>query len=348
MNLIDLAERAWLPDCLIRFGIRRLLADRLRMEENRCSGEPREYLKQLIAELRHSPVTIETGTANEQHYEVPVRFFELVLGPRLKYSAGYWPPNATTLAESEEAMMDLFCRRAEVENGMEILELGCGWGSLAIWLAHKYRNCRILAVSNSSTQREYMEERCRRMELNNVEVITVDIARFSTDRTFDRVLSVEMFEHVRNYEELLHRISTWLRPEGKLMVHVFCHARYAYPFETDGAANWMGRRFFTGGIMPSDDLLSYFQRDLVLRDQWRLSGMHYARTLEAWLENCDINRMELMKLFMEKGSRSSGRRELQQWRIFFMACAELFKCRGGGEWYVSHYLFQPRLEKHSG
>ena len=179
--------------------------------------------------------------------------------------------------------------------------------------------------------------------MRNLEVKTVDIAHFSTDRTFDRVLSVEMFEHVRNYEELLRRISTWLKREGKLMVHIFCHAQHAYPFETEGAANWMGSRFFTGGIMPSDDLLSYFQRDLVLRDQWRLSGMHYARTLEAWLQNCDSNRSELLQLLMGKAGRSSAERKLQQWRIFFMACAELFKYRGGREWYVAHYLFQQRL-----
>ncbi|MBN2241866.1 MAG: class I SAM-dependent methyltransferase [Acidobacteria bacterium] len=318
------------------------------MERKRCGGEPRGSLRPFLAELRRSPITIETEAANEQHYEVPARFFDLVLGPRLKYSSGYWPGSSTTLPESEEAMMDLFCRRADVTDGMEILELGCGWGSLALWIAQKYPGCRILAVSNSRTQRELIGQRCRSLGLQNVEIQTADIGHFSTDRTFDRVLSVEMFEHVRNYEALLGRISRWLKPDGLLMVHIFCHACYAYPFETEGAANWMGRRFFTGGIMPSDDLLAYFQADLVLCDQWRFSGMHYARTLEAWLENCDRNRSELLRLFEAEGQGFRAKRELERWRIFFMACAELFRYRGGREWYVSHYRFEPRPGVHPG
>ena len=199
----------------------------------------------------------------------------------------------------------------------------------------------LISVALVST---YIANYCYYLGLNNLEVLTADIGHFSTDRTFDRVLSVEMFEHVRNYETLLHRISKWLKRNGKLLVHIFCHTRYAYPFGTEGAANWMGRRFFTGGIMPSDDLLSYFQRDLVLQTQWRVSGTHYARTLEAWLQNCDRHRSSLLQLFAEKGNRAAARRELQRWRVFFMACAELFRYRGGGEWYVSHYLFHPRQD----
>jgi cyclopropane-fatty-acyl-phospholipid synthase len=246
-----------------------------------------------------------------------------------------------TLAQAEDAMLDLFCRRAGIENEMEILELGCGWGSLCLWIAQHYPRCRVQAISNSNTQREFIESRCRSLGLENVEVLTANIADFGTEGRFDRVLSVEMFEHVRNYEELLRRIATWLKPDGKLMVHIFCHARYAYPFEVEGPTNWMGWHFFTGGIMPSDDLLLHFQRDLVLEDHWRFSGLHYARTLEAWLSRCDAQRSDLLRLF-ETLTPADAARQYQRWRMFFMACSELFGYQGGGEWFVSHYLFSKR------
>ena len=344
MDLIDLAERAILPDWLIRVGIRRLLAARLREGERRDQASPGESLRQFVEELRRSPIAIATDAANVQHYEVPAEFFRRVLGPRLKYSSCLWPQPSTTLPEAEDAMLDLFCRRAQIEDGMEILELGCGWGSLCLWIAQRYPGRRVLAVSNSRTQREFIESRCRELGLDNVEVVTANVADFGTDRHFDRVVSVEMFEHVRNYDELMRRIATWLKPGGKLMVHIFCHARFAYPFETEGASNWMGRHFFTGGIMPSDDLLLHFQRDLVLEQHWRVSGTHYARTLEAWLVQCDRQRADLLSLFEAELGRQDAARQLQRWRLFFMACAELFSYRGGNEWFVSHYLFSRRSE----
>lgn len=344
MDLIDLAERAILPDWLIRIGIRRLLAARLREEalnELRSPGEP---LRQFVEELRRSPIAIETDAANVQHYEVPADFFRRVLGPRLKYSSCFWPQPSTTLPEAEDAMLDLFCRRAQIEDGMEILELGCGWGSLCLWIAQRYPGCRILAVSNSRTQREFIESRCRELGLGGVEVVTANVADFGTGRHFDRVVSVEMFEHVRNYDELMRHIAGWLKPGGKLMVHIFCHARFAYPFETEGASNWMGRHFFTGGIMPSDDLLLHFQRDLMLEDRWRVSGTHYARTLEAWLVQCDRRRKDLLGLFKAALGPQEGACQLQRWRIFFMTCAELFAYHSGSEWFVSHYRFSKRPE----
>jgi len=339
INLIDLAERSLLPDWLIRLGMRRLLASRLAEERRREVAQPGGSLRQFVQDLRGSPIAVHTDAANVQHYEVPTEFFRRVLGPRLKYSSCYWPRPDTTLPQAEDAMLELFCQRAGIEDGMDVLELGCGWGSLCLWIAEHFPNCRVLAISNSQTQREFIQSRCRELGRNNVEVQTADVADFGTERQFDRVVSVEMFEHVRNYEELLRRIATWLKPDGKLMVHIFCHARFAYPFETEGQANWMGRHFFTGGIMPSDHLLLYFQRDLVLEDHWRLSGTHYAKTLEAWLQSCDCQRSDLLDLFAAALGRQEAGRQLQRWRMFLMACAELFNYGGGDEWFVSHYLF---------
>lgn len=339
---IEWAERGWIPDGVIRLGIRRLLRARLREQRLGEGDEPRGAVARLIDELGRGPVAVAVDQANLQHYEAPTEFFQLVLGPRMKYSSGLWPHPKTTLAESEEAMLDLFCRRAQLEDGMSVLDLGCGWGSLSLWIAQRYPCCRVTAVSNSRTQRAYITERCRAEGLQNVTVVTADAARFEPDNRFDRVLSVEMFEHVRNHRELLRRISGWLAPGGKLLVHIFCHRQYAYKFETEGSDDWMGRHFFTGGIMPSDDWLVRFQHELVLERQWRTAGTHYARTLEAWLRNCDAHRDQIVNLFAASLGSKAGRRQFQRWRMFFMACAELFAFQKGREWYISHYLFSPR------
>jgi cyclopropane-fatty-acyl-phospholipid synthase len=339
MDAIRLAERRLLPDWLIRFGIRRLLRKRLRSEGlSQVADEPPSP-EPFVQRLRQSPVTVNTTEANKQHYEVPPGFFEQVLGSRLKYSCGYWRNGTTDLDESEEAMLDITCRRAEIEDGMEILDLGCGWGSASLWIAERYPRSRVLAVSNSASQRKYIMDRARNGGLGNIDVVTCDVAQFDTDRRFDRVVSIEMFEHVRNYELLMKNIAGWLRPSGKLFVHIFCHRRLAYAFETDGAANWMGRYFFTGGIMPSEDLLAYFQDDLILRKQWRVSGLHYAQTCEAWLRRSDQRRARVVEALSDGASPYPIEQQLQRWRMFFMACAELFGYGRGNEWFVSHYLF---------
>lgn len=339
MNVIDLAEKGFVPDLLIRLGIRRLLTHRRNtiaaVSSEQCAKDTSEF----ASALRSSPLAVATDAANEQHYEVPADFYELVLGPRLKYSCCHFATAETSLAEAEEEMLRRTCERAEIQNGNRILELGCGWGSLTLWMAKQFSDSQITAVSNSASQREFIENRAKTLGLDNVRVLTADMRDFTCAEEFDRVVSVEMFEHMRNYELLLQRVSKWLTPAGKAFVHVFCHRESPYLFETEGSTNWMGRHFFTGGMMPSEDLFSHFDRDLKIEQQWRVNGLHYWRTCEAWLKNLDSNRVAILDRFETDLSRSEAKISLQRWRIFFMACAELFRHGGGDEWFVAHYRF---------
>ena len=299
----------------------------------RRPGRTAGALSALVAGLRCSPIAEQVAKPNEQHYELPPASSSSC-SARLKYSSCLWPTGVDTLAQAEEAMLRLTCERARVEDGMELLDLGCGWGSLTFWLAERYPRSRILAVSNSHAQRELIESR----GVPNVEVVTADANEFDPGRRFDRVLSVEMLEHMRNYEELLGRVATWLRPGGKLFVHVFSHRDLAYAYE-DG---WMARTFFTAGPMPSHDLLLHFQRDLLLRRRWVVSGTHYARTAEAWIANLDARRDEVLEVLAGTYGADRARAWLANWRVFFLACAELWGYREGREWMVSHYLFGRR------
>ena len=336
--LIALAERGWIPDAWIRAGIRLLLRRRLKREEA-DDPERRERLKrERIEHYATSRIAVAQDAANEQHYEVPADFYRLVLGPRLKYSSAYWPRHVRGLEQAEEAMLGLTCERAQLENGQRILELGCGWGSLTLWMAQAYPDSEILALSNSGSQRAWIEERAREQGLTNVRVRTEDVAVFEPEEQFDRVVSVEMMEHMRNHGRLMERISHWLVPGGKLFVHIFCHREAFYPFEDDDQGSWMARTFFTGGVMPSFDLLSRCQEALTLEQSWRVNGRHYANTLEAWLRRGDRRRLDVIAALRDLHG-DEAERWWQRWRIFFMACAELFRYRHGEEWFVGHYRF---------
>ena len=333
-----LLERSAVPDPIVRAGIRSLLRARLR-EESRLDRKAA-----FIEELKRSPIALHTEAANAQHYEVPAAFFLEVLGPHLKYSSGLWEPGARTLAEAELAMLRLTVKRAALENGQRILELGCGWGSLTLFMAELFPASEIVAVSNSRSQRAFIEARAAERGLRNLTVLTADMNSFqpADGRPFDRVVSVEMFEHMRNYGQLLERIAGWLAPSGKLFVHIFAHRQFAYPFEARDASDWMAEHFFTGGTMPSDALFLRYQDDLQVRACWRWSGLHYARTADAWLENLDRNRERVLEVMASTYGAAQAKVWRQRWRMFFMACAELFGYDGGRQWWVSHYRMTPR------
>jgi cyclopropane-fatty-acyl-phospholipid synthase len=344
LNVNDLLAKDLLPDAAIRFGIRQRLANRLRKNKQPNIEAQQAALMRHVAELKASPVAIATDEANEQHYEVPTRFYQLCLGKHLKYSSGYWPEPTTTFDESEAIMLGMTCERAELQDGQRILELGCGWGSLSLWMAEHYPKARITSVSNSRRQKAHIDAEAARRGLTNLEIVTANMIHFEGvgDGEFDRCVSVEMFEHMKNYQVLMGRIARWLKPGGKLFVHIFTHREYAYHFEATSDEDWMAKYFFTGGQMPSDDLLLYFQDDLKIEDHWCVSGMHYSKTSEAWLSRMDENKAEIMPLFRETYGADQAVKWWAYWRIFYMACAELWGYRDGEEWVVSHYRFVKR------
>ncbi|MES2248477.1 MAG: cyclopropane-fatty-acyl-phospholipid synthase family protein [Pseudomonadota bacterium] len=334
-------ERGLVPDAVVRRGIRRLLRERLTELHAGNALAAAELTQDFVAGMGAAHLAPLPEKANEQHYEVPAAFFGEVLGQHRKYSSCYWPEGTRTLEEAEAAALAATCERAGLANGQDVLELGCGWGSLTLWMAERYPGSRITALSNSQSQRAYIEAQAAQRGLGNVRVLTQDINRFDTDQRFDRVVSVEMFEHLRNWPQAFANVARWLRPQGRFFMHVFAHREAPYPFEVRDASDWMSRYFFSGGMMPSDDLALYCQDDLRLLRRWRWAGNHYQRTAEAWLRNMDERREALRPLFQATYGADAGL-WWTRWRLFFMSVAELFGFEQGQRWWVSHYLFEPR------
>jgi len=336
---IGLAETGLVPDALIRAGIRRLC--RQRLEEIRAGDAEASAVAKnaFVAAMNQAEIAPVPELANEQHYEVPPDFFGEVLGAHRKYSSCFWDADTRSLEDAEARSLALSCEHAGIEDGMHVLDLGCGWGSLSLWIASRYPACRVTSVSNSAPQRGYIEAEAKRRGLDNVRVITADMNDFDIDDRFDRVVSVEMFEHMRNYGELFRRISRWLKPGGCFFMHIFCHRSTPYAFEDQGPGDWMSRHFFSGGIMPSADLPLRFARDLAVERQWTWDGRHYEKTSNAWLERLDARRDEVTAVLAPVYGEDRVKQWVQRWRIFFMACAELFGLADGQEWFVSHYRF---------
>ena len=336
----ELSEKGLLPDGLVRAGIRHLLRERL-AEISADDIEHAALAEQAFLQaMRSGPVAAVPDLANEQHYEVPAAFFEQVLGRHRKYSCGYWPEGVATLDESEDAALAATVEHAALEDGQRILELGCGWGSLTLFMAARFKRSEIVAVSNSHSQGDFIRARAAALGLTNIRVETADMNEFQPEGRFDRIVSVEMFEHMRNWETLLGRAADWLKPSGRLFLHIFVHRRVPYLFEDKGPGDWMSRHFFSGGMMPSADLPLRLRSPFRLERRWFWSGEHYARTCNAWLEKMDTSKTKLRPLFEQTYGRDFAGLWWQRWRMFFMACAELFAYRGGQEWLVAHYLFE--------
>lgn len=335
-------ERGIVPDALVRTGIRALL--RARVDELGAGGAEAAAARaeEFISHMRQAPLALVPEKANEQHYEWPAEFFGAVLGRHRKYSSAWWGPGVTDLDQAEAAALQATCERAGLADGQRVLELGCGWGSLTLWMAERYPHSRITALSNSTSQRQYIEAEARRRGLGNLHVVTADFNAFSTEERFDRVVSVEMFEHLRNWPEAFRRVRSWLRPGGRFFMHVFVHRSSPYAFVERDDSDWMARHFFSGGMMPSDDLALRFQDDLRLVSRWRWDGTHYARTAEAWLARMDARREVIWPIFESGHGAEQAGLWWVRWRLFFMSCAELFGHDRGQTWWVGHYLFEPR------
>ena len=336
---LDWTEAGLIPDQFIRAGIRRLLRDRLRdIHIDDCEMMANAQ-NQFVSAMDISPTALETQAANAQHYEIPAEFFHHVLGVHKKYSSCYWPVGINDLDCAEAAALEVTSQRAGLLDGQRVLELGCGWGSLTLWMAERFPTSAITAVSNSTSQRKYIESQAAQRGLGNVKVVTCDMNEFTTEDRFDRVVSIEMFEHMRNWHDLYARIHSWLVPGGLFFKHIFCHRQGAYEFLDQDPNDWMSRHFFTGGIMPSDDLPLRFQEKLQLLERWRWNGTHYQKTAEAWLKNMEQKRDLIWPILEQTYGPGLAKTWWSRWRIFFMACAELFGYDQGQHWWVSHYLF---------
>ena len=325
------------PDYLLRRGVRNQGKQRLQMMKD--TDLKQEYLT-FLKEASSGEIAVHTDDANNQHYEVDFEFFQYCLGKNLKYSSCYWNDDTSSLDEAEEIMLDLYCKRAKIKDGMTVLDVGCGWGSLSLYLAQKYPKSKITGVSNSNSQRKFIEEVAYERGLQNLKIITKDINSFNADEKFDRVISIEMFEHTKNSKKLMNSINKWLNSDGLFFMHVFAHKDNPYYFDTKQKNAWMAKYFFTGGMMPNHNLFKDLNSDLNYQKSWMLSGTHYEKTSNAWLEKMDLNKRKILELFKKKNSNSMAKKKFHFWRLFFIACAEIFGYDEGGEWVVSHHLFK--------
>jgi len=335
--MIDSAISSGLvPDAIIRFGIRKLLKSRL--EEIYSHKDQKNAFFEM---LKKSPLALNTRDANEQHYEVPTEFYLYALGPNLKYSSAYFDGHES-LEAAEIKMLEKTVEMAQIKNGEDVLELGCGWGSLTLFMAKKFPDSKITGVSNSATQREFILGKAKERNLHNIDIITSDMNQFQIEKKFDRVVSVEMFEHMRNYELLLDKVSSFLKPNGTLFVHIFVHKEQPYLFEVKDETDWMSKYFFSGGMMPSDDIFYHFNKNFNVVKHVRHNGKNYGQTSRKWLENTDHNKEAIMKIFKTHYGEAEAKKWFEYWRIFFMSCEELFNYNNGEEWFVSHYLLQKK------
>lgn len=340
--MLGALERNLLPDAIIRKLTRLLLASRLRSSYKSSSQLQLSHLIHFVHSLKEMPIAIQTDTAKSQHYELPTSFFKLVLGKHLKYSCCYFSDKQTNLDDAEKVMLDLYCERSGIEDGHTVLDVGCGWGSLSLYIAQKYSNCKVTGICNSTTQKAHIEDRCRELQFKNVEIIVADISTFDMEGSYDRILSIEMFEHMKNYRDLLKKISNWMKPDGLLFVHYFCHKTFAYHFEDVNDDDWITRYFFTGGTMPAANLLLYFQDDVSIVNHWLVNGKHYAQTSEEWLKRMDRNIAYIRPIMEMTYGKDSSVKWIVYWRTFFIAVAELFGYNNGEEWMVAHFLFKKK------
>ncbi len=340
---IEAIERGWVPDAITRNLVKRHCERRLKEVQLENSDFADYGANKFADTMRQGPIARVPELANEQHYELPASFFKTMLGPRLKYSCCLFENPDSSLADAEVAALQTTCDRAGIQDGMNVLELGCGWGSLTLWMLETFPNLTVTAVSNSASQRAFIVEQAKAIDAaGRLTVITADMNEFTTEQSYDRIVSCEMFEHMCNYEQLLSRISKWLKPDGKLFIHIFCHEKFAYAFQSEGANNWMGRYFFSGGIMPSIGLLNCFDQELTVCQKWIWDGTHYERTCNAWLDRLDTEKDQLLEILQANYGSREAKRWFQRWRLFVIACAELFGYQKGQQWMVGHFLLEPQ------
>ncbi len=338
-NAINWVERGLVPDFMIRAGIRHLIKKRLKEEHAFNPGQASKRFHEFLDELKKNDMEIEKEKEKEKKEEGEEEGERGVLGDYAKYSSAYYQPG-DDLSTAERRMLDLYIERAQLADGQQILELGCGWGSLTLFMAEQFPQSQITGVSNSHSQREYIMGQAQERGLENIEIITCDINDLSLEQQFDRIISIEMFEHIRNYQQLLANCSTWLKPDGLMFVHIFCHRFLMYPYEVRGEDDWMSKYFFSGGQMPAQDTFLFFQDDMTVQQRWLLSGQHYEKTSNDWLANMDRHKAEIMPV-LQRVYGDDATLWWQRWRIFFMSCAELFGYDDGNQWLVGHYLWAP-------